>query len=740
MKLRLLKNFLTASLMISVMAAAIPVSAIQLPIGAYPYSLKDVEIASALEYLRGLQQSNGSIVDFATSAWAAMAIAAAGEDPHTWAPAGISVIDYLKANSHLLNLSRASDVERYILAMTAAREDPRDIGGVDYVAILKSLFNGGQIGEKEWLFDDFWGILALISAGEAANSTIIQETREYIKGRQNEDGGWGWAVDVDSDVDNTAAALMALLAAGEPLNSPAVENGLKYLRENQQGDGGFSCWGVSNSASDSWAICAINAAGQDPTSGEWVKNGNTPVSHLLSLQNPDGSFNWSSTEPGMNLALMTSYAIVALCGRTYPVNGRAVYVRIEGDRETIWKGRVFVASSIIVDVNGVEHYLNCSTVLGALAKAAELGGFNYQVEETTYGLYVKSIAGEAAAKTKGWLFRVDYVMPGVGADSFLLGETSPPEPPHEEVLWYYGVWTAAPIKVEVDKTVVTKGGSFTVNVSYYNDTLGKWLPLDHASVALDGCNYTTGSDGKVEIETGKLKPGFYTLSASKEGFVRSDTVKVQIKPTPPPPPPPPNEKPVANFTFSPLHPTCLEPIRFVDNSYDPDGSVVAWYWDFGDGTTSTERNPTHTYTAPSDYTVTLTVTDDRGATSKVECVVTVSTPPTPTSTPKPTPAPTPKFTPTPTPTATPTHTPAPTPTPTATSKPTFTPMPKPTPTSIPILTPTPPPTSTPTPASTPKPASVSSPTLQLSAIIAAAVVAVLIAVALAIRRSKGGIF
>jgi len=128
MKLRLLKNFLTASLMISVMAAVIPVSAIRLPIGAYPYSLKDVEIASALEYLRGLQQSNGSIVDFATSAWAAMAIAAAGEDPHTWAPAGISVIDYLKANSHLLNLSRASDVERYILAMTAAREKRREIG------------------------------------------------------------------------------------------------------------------------------------------------------------------------------------------------------------------------------------------------------------------------------------------------------------------------------------------------------------------------------------------------------------------------------------------------------------------------------------------------------------------------------------------------------------------------------------------------------------------------------------
>ncbi|RLF99880.1 MAG: hypothetical protein DRN49_03715, partial [Thaumarchaeota archaeon] len=141
MKLKLLKNFLTISLMMSVMAAAIPVSAIRLPIGAYPYSSKDVEIASALEYLRGLQQSDGSIGDFATSAWAVMAIAAAGEDPHSWSSGGASVIDYLKANSHLLNLSKASDVERYILAMTAAKEDPRDIEGVNYVATLEGLFN-----------------------------------------------------------------------------------------------------------------------------------------------------------------------------------------------------------------------------------------------------------------------------------------------------------------------------------------------------------------------------------------------------------------------------------------------------------------------------------------------------------------------------------------------------------------------------------------------------------------------
>jgi PKD repeat protein len=40
---------------------------------------------------------------------------------------------------------------------------------------------------------------------------------------------------------------------------------------------------------------------------------------------------------------------------------------------------------------------------------------------------------------------------------------------------------------------------------------------------------------------------------------------------------------------------------------------VSWEWNFGDGATSSERNPSHLYTAPGDYDVLLMVTDDDGA-------------------------------------------------------------------------------------------------------------------------------
>ncbi|HEU4389272.1 MAG TPA: PKD domain-containing protein, partial [Blastocatellia bacterium] len=52
--------------------------------------------------------------------------------------------------------------------------------------------------------------------------------------------------------------------------------------------------------------------------------------------------------------------------------------------------------------------------------------------------------------------------------------------------------------------------------------------------------------------------------------------------------------------------------RFFDTSTDADGIITAWSWNFGDGGSSTVRDPFHLYAAPGAYTVTLTVTDDTG--------------------------------------------------------------------------------------------------------------------------------
>src|SRR5207244_2496041 len=60
----------------------------------------------------------------------------------------------------------------------------------------------------------------------------------------------------------------------------------------------------------------------------------------------------------------------------------------------------------------------------------------------------------------------------------------------------------------------------------------------------------------------------------------------------------PNQPPTAAFTPSCTGLTCT----FTDQSSDPDGTVASWSWNFGDGQTATQQNPSHTYAAGGSYT------------------------------------------------------------------------------------------------------------------------------------------
>jgi len=71
--------------------------------------------------------------------------------------------------------------------------------------------------------------------------------------------------------------------------------------------------------------------------------------------------------------------------------------------------------------------------------------------------------------------------------------------------------------------------------------------------------------------------------------------------------------PRAEFTFTEAYPTTEENVTFdASDSYDPDGTIVSYEWDFGDGTIGTGMVTTHSYDVEGSYTITLQVTDDDG--------------------------------------------------------------------------------------------------------------------------------
>ena len=86
----------------------------------------------------------------------------------------------------------------------------------------------------------------------------------------------------------------------------------------------------------------------------------------------------------------------------------------------------------------------------------------------------------------------------------------------------------------------------------------------------------------------------------------------------------PNQAPTASFSSS--H-TNLAASFDASASSDPDGSIVSYAWDFGDGQTGTGVSPSHTYPSGNTYTVKLTVTDNQGATNQFQAPITVTDPP-----------------------------------------------------------------------------------------------------------------
>ena len=111
----------------------------------------------------------------------------------------------------------------------------------------------------------------------------------------------------------------------------------------------------------------------------------------------------------------------------------------------------------------------------------------------------------------------------------------------------------------------------------------------------------------------------YSIDGDKDYYPLMERFENYLKPVE-------NQPPTASFTYSPENPVVNETITFnASSSYDPDGNITSYEWDFGDGniTKTTEEKINHSYSEAGSYEVTLTVKDDEGATNSTTKIITV---------------------------------------------------------------------------------------------------------------------
>jgi PKD repeat protein len=125
-------------------------------------------------------------------------------------------------------------------------------------------------------------------------------------------------------------------------------------------------------------------------------------------------------------------------------------------------------------------------------------------------------------------------------------------------------------------------------------------PLQYRWDFGDGNNSSEQSPNHVYPEAGKYTVTLTIVDEDGNTEVASETVSISSMPI------------IAGFTFSPTDPGVRETVRFTDESQDPEGGTLQYYWDFGDGQSSYERNPSHAYSGVGRYEVRLTISNEEG--------------------------------------------------------------------------------------------------------------------------------
>ena len=244
--------------------------------------------------------------------WAALGLAAAGDNPQDVARGGHSLIGYIGGG-----LSSATDpgsIERTILVVRAAGLSPYSFAGHNLVAALQHAIrpNGSVSNQVNWTA---FAVLALRAAGTTPPAASVG----WLTRQQDADGGFNFGGrGGTSDPDDTGAALEALAGTGGSAADNARARAVRFLRDQQDADGGFASLpgAGSNTQSTAFAVQGLLAAGVDP--GSVRRRGASPLDYLRSLIAADGHVRYSRGTD-QTPVWVTAEALMALDGKALPL-------------------------------------------------------------------------------------------------------------------------------------------------------------------------------------------------------------------------------------------------------------------------------------------------------------------------------------------------------------------------------------------------------------------------------------
>src|SRR5262249_32857476 len=138
-----------------------------------------------------------------------------------------------------------------------------------------------------------------------------------------------------------------------------------------------------------------------------------------------------------------------------------------------------------------------------------------------------------------------------------------------------------------------------INQSYGSIASYQWNFGDGTNSTLANPTHTFGATGIYAV----------TLTVSGPGGQDTRQVFIQVLQPPPAAPTPSISRAVAAFTPSATRGNVPLTLQFTNQSF---GNITSYQWDFGDGSTSSNPNPSHTYNAAGVYLVALVVTGPGG--------------------------------------------------------------------------------------------------------------------------------